>query len=339
MPLEAEAISRSSTWFSIARRRRSRAGSRYSCARVTSSRSTHRASSRSCSSTRRRPKASARSRDSNRELASADIARDGSAPSWFPRDGRDPTTLAARARDRAQGSVPDEAEPDVIVADARMSALHELVGRVAATDITVLLLGETGVGKEVLAEMIHRRSARARQAVPAAQLRGVDRDLARERAVRARARRVHGRDADASPDCFEAADGGTVFLDEVGELPPSTQVKLLRVLEERKVLARRRAQAAADRRAVRRGDEPRSRGRGRSAATSARISTFASTRCRSSIPPLRERVDEIEPLARAFLRRDRGEARRARRLDCREDALDAARGATAGRATCASCAT
>ena len=86
---------------------------------------------------------------------------------------------------------------------------------------TVLITGETGTGKELVARAIHDRSAPARQAVRQGQLRGDARDAARVRAVRPRARRVHRRRRRRKTGLFELADGGTIFLDEIGTLSPS----------------------------------------------------------------------------------------------------------------------
>ena len=82
----------------------------------------------------------------------------------------------------------------------------------------MLLLGETGVGKEVVAEQIHRQSPRARGRSCGSTARSLPEIAPRERAVRARARRVHRAPTSARPGYLETADGGTLFLDEIGEL-------------------------------------------------------------------------------------------------------------------------
>ncbi|HEV7555465.1 MAG TPA: sigma 54-interacting transcriptional regulator, partial [Kofleriaceae bacterium] len=233
------------------------------------------------------------------ELASAEIpARVGA--SWFPRDGREPATLASRARDRAHGSAPDEAASDVVIADERMTALHELVARVAATDITVLLLGETGVGKEILAEMVHRKSARADKPFLRLNCAALTETLL-ESELFGHERGSFTGATQTKPGLFEVAEGGVLFLDEVGELQPSTQVKLLRVLDERKVL---RVGAL----------KPRSIDVRLVAATNRDLEAevtrgnfrldlmYRLNAMSIVVPPLRERIDEIEPLARAFLR-------------------------------------
>ncbi|MFI5307084.1 MAG: sigma-54-dependent transcriptional regulator [Polyangiales bacterium] len=131
-------------------------------------------------------------------------------------------------------SGPEAFEDRVVVVDPAMAALFEQVERVARGPISVLILGETGVGKEVVAEEIHRRSGRRGRFVPLncaalteslleSELFGYEKG-AFTGAVR------------SQEGLFESAEGGTLFLDEVGELPQSTQVKLLRVLEERKVM-------------------------------------------------------------------------------------------------------
>jgi len=115
--------------------------------------------------------------------------------------------------------------------DALRRALVQ-VSKVAPTDSTVLILGETGTGKELLARAIHNRSRRSKKAFIQVNCAAIPQSLIASELfghekgsfTGALQRRV-GR--------FELADGGTIFLDEVGELPPETQIALLRVLQER----------------------------------------------------------------------------------------------------------
>jgi len=120
----------------------------------------------------------------------------------------------------------------IVTADARMLKLLQLVGRVAATDASVLITGESGTGKELIADALHRNSGRRRKPFVKVNLGGVSSSLFESEMFG----HVRGAFTDARHDRqgrFELADGGTIFLDEIGDLDAPSQVKLLRVLQDR----------------------------------------------------------------------------------------------------------
>jgi transcriptional regulator with GAF, ATPase, and Fis domain len=121
---------------------------------------------------------------------------------------------------------------EIVGTSPPLRAVLSHVSKVAPTDSTVLLTGETGTGKELIARAIHKRSPRAARAFVAVNCAALPSSLiaselfGHERgAFTGALQRRQGR--------FELADGGTIFLDEVGELPAETQIMLLRVLQER----------------------------------------------------------------------------------------------------------
>jgi PAS domain S-box-containing protein len=121
---------------------------------------------------------------------------------------------------------------EIVGASPALNALLSRVSKVAGSDSTVLITGETGTGKELVARAIHRRSRRSSRAFVAVNCAAISRELVASElfghekgAFTGATQRRMGR--------FELADGGTIFLDEVGELFPETQVALLRVLQER----------------------------------------------------------------------------------------------------------
>src|SRR5579862_4312198 len=123
---------------------------------------------------------------------------------------------------------------DIVGSSESLRKVLRQVTKVAPSDSTVLILGETGTGKELIARAIHKRSARAEQAFIAVNCAAIPPSLI--------ASELFGHEKGAFTGAtqrrlgrFEAANGGTVFLDEVGDLPPDVQIALLRVLQEREI--------------------------------------------------------------------------------------------------------
>lgn len=122
---------------------------------------------------------------------------------------------------------------DIIVGeDPKLLAVLTTIGRVAPTDAPVLITGESGTGKELIAEAVHQNSRRKRQPFVKVNLGGISSTLFESELFG----HVRGAFTDAKADRagrFELADKGSIFLDEIGDLDPAAQVKLLRVLQDR----------------------------------------------------------------------------------------------------------
>jgi transcriptional regulator with AAA-type ATPase domain len=234
----------------------------------------------------------------------------------FPADGRDAWSLGSYAAARLPGKPrrvtgarpapepPGPAESRRVapaLALGPMQGVFALADRVAVGNISVLIVGETGVGKDVLADHIHARSPRSARplvklncaAMPEPQL---DSELfGHEKGAFTGA-------AASRPGLIEQAEGGSVFLDAIGELPAAIQVKLLRVLEQREIL---RVGALKPRAidvrflAATHRDLPVAIAAGRFREDL----YFRIAGVTLQIPPLRERADEILPLAEQFAER------------------------------------
>ena len=181
-----------------------------------------------------------------------------------------------------------------------MQELYALATRIAAGELSVLLLGETGVGKEVLAETIHSRSPRAGRPFVGLSCAALTETLL-ESELFGHERGAFTGATQAKPGLIETAEGGTLFLDEIGEMAPGVQAKLLRVLEERKVTPVGGVKARAiDVRILSASNRDLAReiaiGRFR-ADLFYRLSGATLV-----IPPLRERKGEVAPLAQRFIR-------------------------------------
>ena len=124
------------------------------------------------------------------------------------------------------------AHPNVVARSPKMQEVLATVERVAPTNSTVLLGGESGVGKDLIARAIHEKSRRARGPFLKINSTAIPENLLESELFGYEKGAFTGAAA-SKPGKFELADKGTLFLDEIGDVPPATQVKLLRVLQER----------------------------------------------------------------------------------------------------------
>ena len=187
----------------------------------------------------------------------------------------------------------------VVAQSPAMRAAFDLVGRVADRPTTVLITGESGTGKEVIARAVHRASPRAARSFVAVNCAAIPENLLESELFGHVRGAFTGATADR-PGLFEQADGGTLLLDEIGELPLPLQAKLLRALQEgeirrvgdartRKVDVRLLAATARDLAAE-------------AAAGRFREDLFYRLNVVTiHLPPLRQRPEDIAPLARHFV--------------------------------------
>jgi DNA-binding NtrC family response regulator len=122
--------------------------------------------------------------------------------------------------------------PNIVARSPKMQEVLALVERVAATPSTVLIGGESGVGKDLIAHLIHQRSSRSSGPFVKINSTAIPENLLESELFGYEKGAFTGATA-SKPGKFELADKGTLFLDEIGDVPPATQVKLLRVLQER----------------------------------------------------------------------------------------------------------
>jgi two-component system response regulator AtoC len=202
--------------------------------------------------------------------------------------------IEADARTRASGG-------GMLWKSAAMARLSEQIDRIARTDVTVLITGESGAGKEVAAREIHMRSAGAAEPFVAVNIGGIHEGLMESELFGHEKGSFTGAAA-RRQGLFELAGSGTIFLDEIGEMPVALQVKLLRVIQEKKL---RRLGGTQDIpinariiSATNRNLEAFVReGRFREDLYY-RLNVF-----RIALPPLRERPEDILPLADHLLTR------------------------------------
>jgi DNA-binding NtrC family response regulator len=187
----------------------------------------------------------------------------------------------------------------IVGEDQKMLDILETIGSVAATNASVLILGESGTGKELIAEAIHQNSTRANRPFVKVNLGGISTSLFESEMFG----HVRGAFTDARTDRigrFEMANKGTIFLDEIGDLDAASQVKLLRVLQDRtyEVLGSSRSKTV-DIRIVcatnRNLEEMVERG------TFREDLLYRINLVTIKLPPLRERVNDIPKLVQFFM--------------------------------------
>ncbi len=216
----------------------------------------------------------------------------------FPDDTRSAYELMTRIAGDGEDS------DDMIIAEQSMRDLYALIARIARSDLPVLILGETGVGKEKMSRAVHDQSPRAAKPFVAINCAALNDALLESELFGHERGAFTGANTDKT-GLLEAAAGGTVFLDEIGDMSLAIQAKLLRVIEEGEV---RRVGAikphTIDVRFV--------------AATNTDLEAateqgrfredlyFRLSAATLVIPPLRERQSEIELLARRFANRTAG---------------------------------
>jgi PAS domain S-box-containing protein len=189
-----------------------------------------------------------------------------------------------------------------IAEHSSMKRLTDLMRRVAATDAVALVLGETGVGKEVFARMLHEASPRRERPFIKVDCSSIPENLIEAELFGYAPGAFTGAHPKGRVGFFEMAEGGTIFLDEIGDMPHSLQSRLLRVLQDRDLTPVGSSRA-------RKTDVRVIAATNRDLEAEVRAGTFRGDlyfRLRVAvltIPPLRDRAEDILPLARHFLAR------------------------------------
>jgi DNA-binding NtrC family response regulator len=216
------------------------------------------------------------------------------------------TSIIRRALERRAGQspLPPQAEPgslagELLGSSAAMQQVFKRIALAAPSEVPVLVTGESGTGKELVARAIHRHSLRASAPLVSVNLAALSPTLVESELFGHARGAFTGADA-ARRGLLELADGATVFFDEIGDIAPSVQVKLLRVLEQHEVTpvgdttprTTRFRVIAATNRDLRGGNAEG----GLRADLFFRLAAFE-----IALPPLRERLDDIPLLAAHFL--------------------------------------
>jgi two-component system NtrC family response regulator len=195
-------------------------------------------------------------------------------------------------------AAPEAAEDDIVGGSAALREVQKAIGMLADADTTVLITGETGTGKEVVARAIHRHGRRAARPFIAVNCAAIPGELLESQLFGHVRGAFTGAIADRAGS-FRDANGGTLFLDEIGDMDPALQAKLLRVLQERVITPLGGKPVAIDVRIL--------AATHRDLAQAVREGRFREDLFYRlgvvpvALPPLRERLADIVPLAEHFL--------------------------------------
>src|SRR5438094_2898800 len=190
---------------------------------------------------------------------------------------------------------------ELVGSSASMAKVKDIIGKVAVTDSPVLIEGESGTGKELVAAAIHRLSSRAKRSFIPVNCSAIPQDLLESEFFGHVRGAFSGAVADAL-GLFRGADEGTIFLDEIAELSPALQVKLLRVLQEMQVRPVGSTKAfPVDVRVI--AATNRDLERAMTEGSFRQDLFYRLNVVRIMLPPLRERRDDIPALVNHFLRR------------------------------------
>jgi two-component system response regulator AtoC len=215
-------------------------------------------------------------------------------------EARDAYRLACHVQkiDETMGAMQGAGE--IVTADPAMLRLQEVARRVADTDVPVLITGESGVGKEVLARFVHAQSQRRGRAFVKVNCAALPHDLLESELFGHQKGAFTGAVVDR-PGKFEQADRGTIFLDEIGEMSPALQAKMLHVLQDGEFCRVGGRSMKVDARAVvatnRRLEEMVARGQFREDLY------YRLNVVRLEVPPLRRRPGDVPLLLRFFLKK------------------------------------
>ena len=218
----------------------------------------------------------------------------------YPADGRTAETLIGCATEQVKERASSEYASPLVIQDTAMKNLYTLVERVAQSNVNVLVLGETGVGKEVISEAIHQASPRSQKPYVRLNCAALTESLLESELFGYEKGAFTGA-TQSKRGILVSAEGGTVLLDEVGEMPTTIQAKLLRVIDAREVFPLGSKQprkidirfVAATHRDLEHAVEN---------GTFRQDFYYRLAGFVLQVPPLRERVQEIEGLARLFLK-------------------------------------